>query len=96
MEKEENNLGHGKGYSVATEQEDNRIILKTKFLQSIAHRRLKVFDLVLGMIAQRIILFRGNMYDPHLEDEEITHISWNKGVTDWSDYYRKEYADGDV
>lgn len=59
--------------------------------QSVQHRRLTVFEVKCGDIVQHFVLFdKDGTYNPHLEDTEVTMIYWNKGVTDYTDFYKKE------
>lgn len=68
---------------------DIKIKLKSTFLESITHKRLTVFEVKCGDIVNHVELFnKEGIYGPYLVPHEVTVIYWNKGVTDFTDYYK--------
>lgn len=64
-----------------------RLCIEYEIKNNLTSRKLKVFDVGIGDIVQKIALFRDDKYDQHLEDHEVTLLFWDKGNTDYTDYY---------
>lgn len=62
---------------------------KQEYCKKYNLKRLTVFEVKCGDIVYITNLFRGSVYDPHPVEHEVTSIYWNKGVTDFTNFYAK-------
>lgn len=72
------------------EVDASRVKYQSDFDRKQEHLRLSVFEVKIGDMVNRIILFKNGLYEPHMESEQVKSIYWNKGVTDFSGYYKIE------
>lgn len=71
------------------ESTDPRYRIK-KFIDEngLEKTQLKYNEVKCGDLVYHISLFKNGEYKPHLVEHEVTMIFWNKGVTDYTDYFR--------
>lgn len=50
--------------------------------------RVKYNEAKLGDVLHRIALFKNGNYEPYFYEDEVTALHWDKGITDYLDYYK--------